>query len=60
MLYGLKQAGREWYLLLYNVMQELRFTHCQTEHMVFYCYEGEDTLIVAVDIDDLMMAGNTW
>src|SRR5882724_9315602 len=58
-LYGLKQAGREWYLLIYNVMWELGFTRCQTEHAVFYHYVDEDALIVAVDVDDLTMAGNT-
>ena len=57
-LYRLKQAGREWYLLLYDVMWELGFTHCQTEHAVFYRYADEDALIVAVDINDLTMAGN--
>ena len=58
-LYGLKQAGREWYLLLYDIMQELRFTSCQTEHAVFYCYKDKDALIVVVDVDDLMMTGNS-
>jgi len=39
-------------------MLELGFTHCQTEHAVFYCYKDEDVLIMSVDVDDLTMAGN--
>jgi len=39
-------------------MHELGFTHCQTEHAVFYCYKDEDTLIVVVDVDNLTMEGN--
>ena len=39
-------------------MLKLRFTQCQTEHTVFYNYKDEDALIVAVDVDDLMMAGS--
>ena len=58
-LYGLKQAGREWYFHFHDTMLELGFSHCQTEHVVFYHYKNKDVLIVAVDIDDLTMAGNT-
>src|SRR5882672_9670863 len=39
-------------------MLKLGFTQCQAEHAVFYKYTGKDMLIVAVDIDDLTMAGN--
>ena len=38
-------------------MCKLCFTHCQAEHaVVFYKYTDKDSLIVAMDIDDLTMA----
>ena len=40
-------------------MLELGFTHCQDEHVVFYCYMDEDVLIMAVNVNDIMIAGNT-
>ena len=55
-LYGLKQAGCEWYHHFYEVMCKLNFTCCQAEHAVFYKYMDEDVLIVAMDVDDLTMA----
>src|SRR5882724_10731465 len=55
-LYGLKQAGCEWYHHFYKVMHKLGFTHCQAEHAVFYKYTDEDTLIMAVDFENLTMA----
>jgi hypothetical protein len=55
----LKQSGREWYETFSAVMYKFRFTRCETEHAVFYRYTGQDALIVAVDVDDLTMAGNT-
>ena len=39
-------------------MHKLGFTQCHAEHTVFYKYMGEDMLIIAVDIDNLTMAGN--
>ena len=58
-LYGLKQAGREWYHHFYEVMLKLGLTRCQAEHAVFYRYTNEGALIVAVDVDDLTMAGSS-
>jgi len=58
-LYGLKQAGCEWYHHFYEVMCKLSFTRCQAKHAVFYNYTDEDVLIVAVDVDDLTMAGSS-
>ena len=55
-IYDLKQAGCEWYHHFYKVMHKLGFTHCQDKHAVFYKYTDEDSLIMAVDIDDLTMA----
>src|SRR5882724_838993 len=37
-------------------MHKLGFTHCQSEHAIFYKYRDEYTLIMAVDVDNLTMA----
>jgi len=58
-LYGLKHAGQEWYHLFCEVMCRLGFTRCQAKHAVFYRYQDHDALVIAVDVDDLTMAGNT-
>jgi len=55
-LYGIKQAGCEWYHHFYAVMCKLGFTCCQAENVVFYKYMDEDALIVAMDVDNLTMA----
>ena len=39
-------------------MCKLGFTCCQAEHVVFYRYMDEEALIVAMDVDDLTMAGS--
>jgi hypothetical protein len=58
-IYGLKQSGREWYNMFCRIMFKFGFTRCEVEHAVFYRYSGQDALIVAVDVDDLTMAGNS-
>jgi hypothetical protein len=58
-IYGLKQAGREWYEHLCGIMFTIGFTRCRVEHAVFYKYTGKDALIVAVDVDDMTLAGNS-
>jgi len=40
-------------------MCKLGFTCCQAEHVVFYRYMDEEALIVAVDVNDLTMAGSS-
>ena len=58
-IYGLKQSGREWYNMFCRIMYKFGSTRCEVEHAVFYRYIGHDALIVAVDIDNLTMAGNS-
>ena len=53
-LYGLKQAGRGWYLEMSRVfMKELGFAHLAIDHSVFYCRDGDAHIIVAVATDDM-------
>lgn len=53
-LYGLKQAGRGWYLEMSRVfMKELGFTRSAVDHSVFYKRDGETHIVVAVATDDM-------
>ena len=55
-LYGLKQAGRKWYQTLHNTFQGLGFTRSHADHSVFYVSGGDNSIIVAVSVDDMTMA----
>ena len=53
-LYGLKQAGRGWYLKMSRVfVKELGFTRLAIDHSIFYRCDGEAHVIVAVATDDM-------
>ena len=53
-LYGLKQAGRGWYMEMSRVfMKELGFKRSGIDHSVFYKRKGEEHTIVAIATDDM-------
>ena len=53
-LYGLKQAGRGWYLEMSRVlMKVLGFKHSRSDHSVFYKKSGDEHTIFAMAIDDM-------
>jgi Reverse transcriptase (RNA-dependent DNA polymerase) len=58
-IYGLRQAGHEWYELLCKIMHGLSFKQCRVEHAVFYKNEAGDMLFVAADVDDMTIAGSS-
>lgn len=52
-MYGLKQAGRNWYLKLHNALVSLDFHRCETDHAVYI--HPESGLILAFWVDDIMI-----
>ncbi|KAC9923458.1 hypothetical protein E3N88_45065 [Mikania micrantha] len=56
-LYGLKQAPRAWNTKLDGVLKELGFIKCKHEPAV--CRKGakDETLVIAVYVDDLLITG---
>jgi Reverse transcriptase (RNA-dependent DNA polymerase)/gag-polypeptide of LTR copia-type len=55
-LYGLKQAGRGWYLEMTRVLlQELGFKRSAIDHSVYFRRKGEEHTIVAVATDDMAL-----
>lgn len=57
-LYGLKQAPRTWNQHLDLCLKELGFKRCTQEQAVYTRSKGEDTLIVGVYVDDLIVTGS--
>ena len=55
-LYGLKQAGRGWYMEMMRVfIKELGFERSVIDHSVYYRCKGEEHTIVAVATDDMAL-----
>ena len=53
-LYGLKQAGRGWYLEMSKVlMRDMGFKGSRIDHSVFYKKEGHEHMIAAVATDNM-------
>ena len=53
-LYGLKQAGRGWYLEMSKVfIRELGFKRSAADHSVFYQHAADEHTIIAVATDDM-------
>jgi hypothetical protein len=53
-LYGLKQAGRVWYLCLMSALVELGFSRLDSDACVFMCRQADTGLIlIAVHVDNL-------
>ena len=55
-LYGLKQAGRGWYLKMTKVfMEEMGYNCSRIDHSVFYKKKGDKHTVVAVATDDMAL-----
>ena len=57
-LYGLKQAGREWYGTLRNFLISIGFRWTHADHSVFVFERGSSIIIIPVYVDDKLLAGN--
>jgi len=55
-LYGLKQAGRGWYLEMSNMfLKEMGFKRSAVDHAVFHRHTSNEHTIVAVATDDMAL-----
>ena len=57
-LYGLKQAGWEWYAMLHDFLVQLGFHCMHADHLVFVFERGPSIVIIPVYVDDKLLAGN--
>lgn len=58
-LYGLKQAPRAWYSKLNKSLSEIGFVRCPYDQAVYTRRVGNDVLIVAVYVDDILVTGSS-
>lgn len=56
-LFGLKQAPRAWYAKLNHSLESLGFKRCPYENAVYTKGTGNDCLIIAVYVDDILITG---
>ena len=57
-LYGLKQSGRTWQKKLTATFMELGFTRSDVDHSVFIRKRGDETLIIPISTDDMVIAAS--
>ncbi len=57
-LYGLKQAGQEWYAMLHAFLIQLGFRRTHADHSIFVFEQGQSITIIPVYVDDKLLAGN--
>lgn len=55
-LYGLKQAGREWNMKVNEILIQIGFQRCKTDNCVYIQRENNNINIIALYVDDLMLA----
>ena len=58
-LYGLRQAGRQWYLTLHETYSDLNYTRCQSDWSVYTRNIGNTVTISATSVDDILLATNS-
>ena len=54
-LYGLRQAGRNWYHCLRSFLMDIGFTPLQTDVCVFIRHSGERFAAISTHVDDLLV-----
>jgi transposase InsO family protein len=58
-LYGLKQSGRAWYSKMDDCLAALNFTRLQSDHCVYKFDNHRVLIVVALYVDDLLIASNS-
>ena len=57
-LYGLRQAGREWYTLLSSFLIECGYKRSDADKCLFSRTEGQTVSYLAVYVDDILVVSN--
>ena len=53
-LYGLRQAGRRWHIKLSEEITKFGVIPSKSDSCVFYIGQGEDILLIAVYVEDIL------
>ncbi|SDA02957.1 BZ3500_MvSof-1268-A1-R1_Chr11-1g03235 [Microbotryum saponariae] len=57
-LYGLVQAGREWYKVFTEWILSIGFTRTDSDHAVFIRREGDKRCFLSIHVDDGLLTGD--
>jgi len=57
-LYGLKQAGRQWYAKLSNFLLYHKYIIYIVHHSLFLKHDGNHTTTIMVYVEDIVLTGN--
>ena len=57
-LYGLKQAGRQWYAKLSTFLISQNYVISYADHSLFLKHNGTNTTALLVYVDDMVLTGN--
>jgi Reverse transcriptase (RNA-dependent DNA polymerase) len=58
-LYGLRQAGQQWYLMLHQAYSNLGFTRCQSDWSAYTRRSSSSFSMSATSIDDILIASDS-
>jgi hypothetical protein len=58
-LYGLRQAGRQWYLTLHDAYSALRFSRCNSDWSVYTRRTASTFSMSATSVDDIIIASDS-
>ncbi|OMO87828.1 Integrase, catalytic core [Corchorus capsularis] len=58
LLYGLRQASRNWYHKLTKALEDVGFRQSKADHPLFLYDKGETFLTALIYVDDVILAGN--
>lgn len=57
-IYGLKQAGRQWFKRIDAVIKEFGLTQSKNDQCIYYIRNTKITMILALYVDDIIIASN--
>lgn len=59
LLYGLKQASRQWIIKFSEALLLASYSQSTHNHSLFIKKEGNDLTVILVYVDDLLITGNS-
>ncbi|MBW0494048.1 hypothetical protein O181_033763 [Austropuccinia psidii MF-1] len=58
-LYGMRQAGRCWWIFLSDILTRMGFTAMEVNQSLYIFRSGEDTIAIWIHVDDGVVASNS-